>query len=309
MSAPEIAVILPCFNEAAAIAEVVADFRRALPAARICVFDNNSTDNTIALAKSAGAEVMRVRAQGKGNVLRHAFALVDAELYVVADGDGTYDAAQAPALVELLETDGLDMVVGVRRDIEQDAFRSGHVFGNRLFNVMIGALFGHRTRDVFSGYRVLSRPFVRSFPALATGFEIETEMSLHAFCLQLPVAEVETNYRARPEGSASKLRTLQDGWRILFYILRLVKYMRPFLLGSCLAAFACIVSLLLGIPIVIEFIGTGAVPRLPTAVAAASIMLIAVIAFVTGVILDSVSYAQREQKRLAYLGVARRRRS
>ena len=303
MTPPDIAVILPCFNEGRVIADVVSDFRSALPAARVIVFDNNSTDNTAEEAVRAGAIVRKVVAQGKGNVIRAAFARIDADIYVVADGDGTYDASQAPALVDRLLSDDLDMVVGLRRSTEASAYRRGHVLGNRLFNGFVRNLFARGHNDIFSGYRVLSRPFVKSFPALSKGFEIETEMSLHALQLQLSFAEVETAYRARAGGTQSKLKTYRDGRRILFYMLKLLKQHKPLFLFWSIAAFAAVVALIIGTPVIVEYLGTGLVPRLPTAVAAASVMVIAVISFVSGVILDSVAYANLEQKRLAYLSV------
>lgn len=308
MHAPEIAVILPCYNEAVAIGGVVDDFRRALPQASIYVFDNASSDGTADVAAAAGAIVKRVSARGKGNVVRHAFALVEADVYILADGDGTYEAGRAPELVRRLTSDGLDMVVGTRQHDDRSAYRSGHVIGNRLFNVMIRWLFGKAFIDIFSGYRIFSRPFVKSFPALASGFETETEMSLHAIQLGLPCAEVPTKYAPRMEGSASKLKTFRDGSSILWFILRLLKHTRPLALFSALAGLAAAVSLILGVPVAIEFLHTGLVPRLPTALAAASLMVIATLGFATGLILDSVAYAQKESKRLAYLAADRRAR-
>ena len=303
MTSPRIAVILPCFNEGRVIADVVADFRSALPTARIIVFNNNSTDNTAEEAERAGAIVHKVVAQGKGNVIRAAFARIDADIYVLADGDGTYDASQAPTLVDRLLSDDLDMVVGLRRSTEAAAYRRGHVFGNRLFNAFVRNLFAGAHNDIFSGYRVLSRPFVKSFPALSKGFEIETEMSLHALQLQLTYAEVETAYGARADGTQSKLKTYRDGRRIFFYMLKLLKQHRPLFLFWFIAAIVAMVALIIGTPVITEYLSTGLVPRLPTAVAAASVMLIAVISFVSGIILDSVAYANLEQKRLAYLSV------
>jgi glycosyltransferase involved in cell wall biosynthesis len=306
MTLPRVAIILPCFNEGAAITGVVKDFRKALPRSSIYVYDNASTDDTGAKAKAAGAIVRTVRQRGKGNVLRQAFAQVDADVYVIADGDGTYDAASAPALVSALWDDQLDMVVGRREhEGECEAYRSGHQAGNRLFNWLVRHLFGEAFLDIFSGYRAFSRPFVKSFPALATGFETETEMSLHAIQLGLACLEVPTRYRARGEESQSKLRTYRDGVRILWYIARLLKHTRPLFFFATLAGLAATLSLALGAGVIAEFIETGLVPRLPTAVAAASVMIIAGVAFATGLILDSVAYAQQEQKRLAYLTIGR----
>jgi glycosyltransferase involved in cell wall biosynthesis len=307
MPTPHVAVILPCFNEAEAIARVVADFRAALPDATIYVFDNASTDATAAEATSAGAIVRRVRARGKGNVIRQAFAQIEAEVYVLADGDGTYDATRAAELIATLWQEQLDMVVGTRdHGGESDAYRSGHVAGNRLFNWIVQTFFGRAFIDIFSGYRVFSRPFVKSFPALATGFETETEMSLHALQLGLPCLEVATRYAPRVAGTASKLKTYSDGTRILWFIVRLLKHTRPLFLFAVLAWGAAVLSLGLGLPIAIEFVETGLVPRLPTAVVAASLMVIAAGALATGLILDGVAYTQRESKRLAYLSVSRR---
>lgn len=306
MAAPKVAVILPCFNEGAAITGVVEDFRAALPAADIYVFDNNSSDDTAAKAKAAGAIVRRVRQRGKGNVLRQAFAQVEADVYLIADGDGTYDAASAPELVATLWNERLDMVVGKREHGEEHAaYRGGHQAGNRLFNWLVQHLFGEAFADIFSGYRAFSRPFVKSFPALATGFETETEMSLHAIQLGLACVEIPTRYGARDEGSESKLRTYRDGARILWYIVRLLKHTRPLFFFAMLAAVAALASLAMGTGVVIEFLETGLVPRLPTAVAAASLMIIAGLGLGTGLILDSIAYTQQETKRLAYLSISR----
>jgi hypothetical protein len=285
---------------------VVEDFRRYLPSATIYVYDNNSSDDTIKEAKRAGAIVGQEALQGKGFVVRRALSQVDADVYVLADGDGTYDAASAPELVERLCSQQLDMVVGVREHVEQEAYRSGHRFGNKLFNFIIKWLFGEGFRDIFSGYRALSRPFVKSFPSLATGFEIETEMSVHALQLNLPTAEITTAYGKRPEGTESKLRTYQDGMWILIAVLRLLKHQRPLLMFGVIALLSAIVfSVAIGLPVVAEFLRTGLVPRLPSAVLAASLMVIAVISFVTGTILDSVAHAAAAQKRLFYLGIPR----
>ena len=304
---PTIAVVLPCCNEGKTIARVVEDFRRYLPSATIYVYDNNSSDETVAEARRAGAVVRQEAMQGKGFVVRRALAQIEADVLVLADGDGTYDAAAAPELVNLLCVQQLDMVVGVREPVEQEAYPSGHQFGNRLFNAIVTWLFGKGFRDIFSGYRVLSRPFVKSFPSIARGFEIETEISVHALQLGLPTAEVVTAYGKRREGTASKLRTYQDGASILLTILRLLRHQRPFLMFGVIALISALLSVTIGEPIIAEFLRTGLVPRLPSAVLAASLMVIAVIAFVTGIILDSVAHAAEEQKRLFYLSVSRRR--
>jgi hypothetical protein len=306
MSSPRVAVILPCFNEGAAIAGVVRDFRKALPAATIYVYDNASTDDTAAKARSAGAVVRTVRQRGKGNVVRHAFAQLDADVYLLADGDGTYDAASAQELISAVWDEQLDMAVGRRDHLgARDAYRSGHQAGNRSFNWLVRRLFGEGFRDIFSGYRAFSRPFVKSFPALATGFETEAEMSLHAIQLGLACVEIPTLYRERGEASHSKLRTYRDGARILWFITRLLKHLRPLFFFATIAGLAAGISLAMGSEIIVEFIETGLVPRLPTALAAATIMIIAGVSLATGLILDSVAYAQQETKRLAYLTVSR----
>jgi glycosyltransferase involved in cell wall biosynthesis len=306
MRSPDVVVLLPCFNEAATVGNVVADFRRALPDARIYVFDNASTDLTAAAAAAAGAIVKPVRMRGKGNVVRYAFAAIEADVYVIADGDGTYDASRAPELVNLLLDDMLDMVVATRdHGDDKSAYRNGHIIGNRIFNRIVRHLFGKAFIDIFSGYRVFSRPFVKSFPALAGGFETETEMSLHAIQLGLPCIEVATRYSSRAEGSGSKLRTYRDGTRIFWFILRLLKYSRPLALFTAFSALAVAASLILGVPVALEFMQTGLVPRLPSAVAAASLMVIGALSFATGLILDSVAYSQKEAKRLTYLAANR----
>lgn len=302
----KIAVILPCYNEAHSIKDVVLAFKNFLPRAKVYVFDNNSTDATAAEAAAAGAEVYAVRRQGKGHVVRQAFAQVEADVYVLADGDGTYDAAAAPAMVGTLLRDHLDMVVGTRAPVGEGAYRTGHHFGNRFFNWIVGKLFSETFTDIFSGYRILSRRFVKSFPALSSGFETETEMSLHAIQLGLPVLEVSTRYSERPAGSASKLKTLRDGSRILWFIVRLTKHTRPLLLFASTAALMTVIALGIGLPIIVEFLETGLVPRLPTAVAAASLIIVAAISLVTGVILDSIAYTQQEAKRLSYLATSPR---
>ena len=302
-----VVVILPCYNEGQTIRRVVEDFRASLPMARIYVFDNASTDDTASEAMAAGATVRRVRARGKGNVVRQAFAEIDADVYVLADGDGTYDSSRAPDLVCLLMDEHLDMVVGTRdHGNDAAAYRSGHVAGNHVFNRVIQLLFAKAFVDIFSGYRALSRPFVKSFPALAAGFETETEMSLHAIQLGLPCMEIPTEYKSRAEGSTSKLDTGRDGARILWFILRLLLHTRPLLLFATIAGSAAFVSLAIGVPVVIEFVETGLVRRFPTAVAAASLGIIAVVGLVTGLILDGVAHSQKENKRLAYLSLSRR---
>ncbi|MBC7950643.1 MAG: glycosyltransferase [Rhodospirillaceae bacterium] len=298
---PGVTVILPCYNEAAAIAQVVADFRAALPGADIVVFDNASTDGTAEMALAAGAQIIMEPIRGKGSVVRRAFAELDADVYVMADGDGTYHAASAPLMVEMLRRQRLDMVIGIREDHGGQVYPPGHRVGNRLFNHVVAALFGRGFTDIFSGYRVLSHRFVKSFPALSEGFEIETELAVHALQLRLPTAELGTPYGERSAGTESKLKTWSDGWRIGWAIVKLTKQHRPFLLFSWMACLLCVTSLALGIPIVMEFLATGLVPRLPTAVLAMGIMLLAALAFTTGLVLHGISVAQAETRRLHYL--------
>ncbi len=299
-----VAVLIPCYNEAVTIGAVVADFRAALPDAEIFVFDNNSRDGTAEVARRAGAVVRRERLQGKGHVVRRMFADIEADAYVLVDGDDTYEAAAAPAMLRLMVEEQLDMVTGARTGEAADAFRRGHRFGNQVLTGMVRFLFGNRTSDMLSGYRVFSRRFVKSFPALVGGFETETEFTVHALALQMPVGEVPTPYRGRPAGSQSKLSTWTDGVRILRTILLLVKEEKPFLLFSAIASVLFLLGLVLGIPVVVEFWATGLVRRLPTAVLASGLMVLAFLSFTSGVILDSVARGRRELKRLAYLAHA-----
>jgi len=300
---PRVAVLIPCFNEAEAIAQVIADFQAALPTATIYVYDNNSTDDTKVQAVQAGAIVRTETLQGKGNVVRRMFADIEAEVYVLVDGDGTYDAASATVMVEHLLANSLDMVNGARLATTVRAYRPGHVFGNKLLTGTVAAIFGSRIRDMLSGYRVFSRRFVKSFPALASGFETETELTVHALELRLPIAEILTPYRDRPPGSKSKLNTFRDGFRILRTIVYLVKEERPMLFFSSLASLLFISSLILGWPVVATFLETGLVPRLPTAVLAMGAMILSAVSFVTGLILGTVTLSRREMKRLHYLGL------
>jgi glycosyltransferase involved in cell wall biosynthesis len=304
MAEPRIAVILPCYNEEAAIAETVRGFRAALPQATVYVFDNNSGDRTMACAREAGAVVRSETRQGKGHVVRRMFADVDADIYVLADGDGTYESADAPALVARLRGEQLDMVVGSRlTTYEGEAFRRGHRFGNDLLTGFLGMCFGRTFTDILSGYRVFSRRFVKSFPALSRGFEIETELSVHALELRMPIAEVVTAYKARPAGSASKLRTYRDGWRILMMILNLFKRERPLAFFSIIAGALALAALLLAYPIVITYVETGLVPRFPTAILATGLMILSSLSLTSGFVLDIVTHGRREMKRLAYLGI------
>ncbi|WP_174297138.1 glycosyltransferase family 2 protein [Sphingomonas bacterium] len=303
IGATRVAVVLPCYNEEAAIAATVAGFRAALPGATIYVYDNNSRDRTVEVARAAGAVVRTERVQGKGAVVRRMFADVDADVYVMADGDATYDAASAPAMVARLVEERLDMVVGSRIGTAQAAYRRGHRFGNALLTGMLARLFGRSFTDILSGYRVFSRRFVKSYPALSTGFEIETDISVHALELRMPVAEVQTPYFERPEGSVSKLSTYADGWRITRTIATLYRIERPLLFfGSMGAAFAFL-AVLLSLPLVGTYWRTGLVPRFPTAVLATGLMILAFLSWFAGLILDTVVRGRREVRRLAYLAL------
>ena len=302
---PRTAVILPCYNEAAAIADVVATFRQHLPTATVYVYDNNSSDDTAEVARGAGAIVYTEPMQGKGNVIRRMFADVDADIYVMADGDGTYDAASAPRMVDRLIGDNLDMVVGTRKENSdaKKAYRPGHRFGNAVLTGFTGMLFGNRFNDMLSGYRVFSRRFVKSFPALASGFETETELAIHALSLRLPVAEVETPYADRAEGTESKLNTWRDGIRILLTILFLFKEFRPFPFFGAIFTLLFLAGLGMGAPVVFAFLETGLVERLPTAILATGVMTLAFLSLTAGLVLDSVSRGRVETKRLAYLSL------
>ncbi|NJC06223.1 glycosyltransferase involved in cell wall biosynthesis [Sphingomonas kaistensis] len=298
---PRIAVLLPCYNEEAAIGPTVAGFRAALPGATIYVYDNNSRDRTVEVARAAGAVVRTERQQGKGNVVRRMFADIEADIYVMADGDLTYDPAAAPAMVEMALSEQLDMVVGTRQHNAKDAYRGGHVLGNRLFTGLLSFLFARSFTDVFSGYRVFSRRFVKSFPVLSSGFEIETEMSIHALELRMPVGELATAYGARPEGSASKLSTFRDGWRILKVMLNLFRTERPWLFFGSVGALLVVAALILAVPLVLTYLDTGLVPRFPTAILITGLGIVAVLSFLAGLILDTVTHGRRELRRLAYL--------
>jgi len=301
---PRIAVLLPCYNEEAAIAATVAGFRSALPNSAVYVYDNNSRDRTREVAAKVGAIVRTESQQGKGHVVRRMFADIDADVYVMADGDLTYDPKAAPAMVDQLIAKQLDMVVGTRRHEEKDAYRGGHVLGNRIFTGLLSGLFGRSFSDIFSGYRVFSRRFVKSFPVLSSGFEIETEMSVHALELRMPVGEVETAYAARPEGSESKLSTYSDGWRILKTIVTLYRIERPVLFYGSIGALLLALAVVLAVPLVITYINTGLVPRFPTAILVTGIVVIAVLCFFAGLILDTVTRGRREMRRLYYLSLA-----
>ena len=297
-----LAVLVPCYNEEVAIAKVVKDFRAALPGAAIFVFDNNSADNTAAAARAAGAEVYREKHQGKGYVVRRMFTDVEADIYVLVDGDATYDAPSARAMVERLLEDRLDMVVANRIDREQAAYRAGHRTGNRLLTSFVASVFGPSFNDMLSGYRVFSRRFVKSFPVLSGGFEIETELTIHALELGLAVAEIDTPYYARPKGSASKLNTWGDGFRILRTIVKLYRAERPLPFFGAIGLMLAIISVGFGSSVVITYMETGLVPRLPTAVLATGLMILAFLSGAIGLVLDTVTRGRREMKLLAYLG-------
>jgi glycosyltransferase involved in cell wall biosynthesis len=300
---PRVAVLIPCFNEEATIAETVKGFRSSLPGATVYVYYNNSSDRTGTIAKKAGAVVRSERQQGKGHVVRRMFADIDADLYVMADGDLTYDPKAAPEMVKLLLDEQLDMVVGTRKHEAKEAYRGGHVLGNRVFTGLLAGLFGRSFNDIFSGYRVFSRRFVKSFPVLSSGFEIETEMSVHALELRMPVGEVETRYLARPEGSESKLSTFSDGWRILKTIGTLYRVERPVLFYGMIALALVVAAFLLSIPLIVTYLHTHLVPRVPTAILVTGMTIVSVLCFFAGLILDTVTRGRREMRRLAYLAL------
>lgn len=298
-----IAVCIPCFNEEVTVASVVKRFRNALPSAAIYVYDNNSTDRTVEVARASGAFVRSETQQGKGHVVRRMFADIDADIYVMADGDDTYHAESVAALIALMLSGPFDLVNGARVTPSKEAYRRGHRFGNAMLTFMVGFLFGHRSEDMLSGYKVFSRRFVKSFPASSGGFDIETELLVHALELGMPISEIPTPYGDRPAGSASKLRTYSDGFRILFRIVELVRQEKPLVFFGVIAMVMAAGALLLGAPVVEEFIATGLVPKLPTAVLAASIGILSALSFSAGLILDLVQTGRHEAKKLFYLGI------
>ena len=300
---PRIAVLIPCHNEEVAIGKVVEDFARVLPEAKIFVYDNNSTDRTIEVARAAGAIVATERLQGKGNVVRRMFSDIEADAYVLVDGDNTYDASSALSMLDILFAEGVDMVTGTRVTTIQGAYRRGHRFGNALLTGIVANIFGDRITDMLSGYRVFSRRFVKSFPALSSGFETETELTIHALELRMPLAELETPYRDRAEGSTSKLNTYKDGVRIIFTILTLVKEERPLQFFSLIALILFLLGVGISIPILIEFHRTHLVPRFPTAFLAVGIVLLSFLSLVCGLVLDSVARGRKEAKRMMYLSI------
>lgn len=298
-----LAVLVPCYNEEAAVATVVRDFRAALPHAAIYVYDNNSRDHTVEVARAAGAIVRGEPLQGKGNVVRRMFADIEADVYVLVDGDATYHAASAPTMVDRLVRERLDMVVGCRVDSEDAAYRAGHRLGNALFTGSVARMFGNRFTDILSGYRVFSRRFVKSFPGLAKGFEIETELTVHALELRMPIAEMSTPYGARPAGSQSKLSTFKDGFRILLMMAALFKDERPLQCFSIVFGVLAAVSVALAVPVIQTYMETGLVPRFPTAILATGVMLLGFLSLTCGFVLDTVTHGRRELKRLSYLSI------
>ncbi len=300
---PHIAVLVPCYNEEAAIAKVVRDFRAALPEAIIYVYDNNSRDHTVEVARAAGAVVCTEPRQGKGNVVRRMFADIEADIYVLVDGDDTYDAGAAPRMVQVMRETGCDLLTACRIHTDAAAYRPGHVLGNRLLTGLTAWLFSVKLPDMLSGYRVFSRRFVKSFPFTAEGFAIETELTVHAVRLLMPMESMETCYKERPVGSVSKLNTWRDGFRILNAIGHLVREERPLIFFSVLFAILALLSVLIAVPVVHEFVQTGQVPRLPTAILATGLMLLAFLSLTCGLILDTVTRGRWEQKRMAYLAM------
>lgn len=304
----QVAVIVPCRNEAASISNVVRDFRAALPGATIFVYDNNSDDETASIASEAGAVVRSELLPGKGNVVRRMFADIDADIYILVDGDDTYDAASAGKMVEKLESGILDMVTAVRVSVDDDSYRPGHVFGNFVLTGIVALIFGSRSSDLLSGYRAFSRRFVKSFPALTSGFEIETELTVHALELRMPIAEIETPYSSRPTGSESNLRTIQDGFRILRTIILLAKNERPLSFFGLFFTILAGAAVILSWPVFTTYLETGLVPRFPTALMSTGLMLLAFLSMACGIILDTVTRGRQEMKRLYYLSIARHRR-
>lgn len=302
----EVALIVPCYNEEATIADVITGFREAMPELQIYIFDNNSTDSTVDVAAKNGANVVQVSLRGKGNVVRRMFSDVESDIYVMVDGDATYDPKSIKAMIDKLIDEKLDMVVGCRetcQEIADAAYRRGHQWGNRLLTQTVVKIFGGQFTDMLSGYRVFTRRYVKSFPALSKGFEIETELTVHALELRMPYGEVKTPYGARPEGSQSKLSTYRDGLRILRTICKLYVAERPFTFFSVAAVLLAFISVALAIPLVIEYFQTGLVPRFPTAILSASMMICALLSFVCGIILGNVTLGRAELKRLAYLAI------
>jgi glycosyltransferase involved in cell wall biosynthesis len=296
-----VVVLIPCYNEENTITSVVNSFKEYLPCATIYVYDNGSTDDTVKVAKEAGAIVVSVQNRGKGNVVRKMFADINADIFVMVDGDSTYTAADAPRMVDLLISANVDMVVAVRNAKSENAYRSWHKIGNKFFNFILKVLFNSTYRDIFSGYRVFSRRFVKTFPVASGGFDIEAELSIHSLTLSIPFAEIESAYLERPANSNSKLQTFRDGFRILCSILRLLKETKPLLFFGAISLIAFILALIFVYPIIVAFFETGLVPRLPTVVLSSGLMMISFLSLTCGMILDSVSQARLEMKKLHYL--------
>jgi glycosyltransferase involved in cell wall biosynthesis len=299
----KIAVLVPCYNEEAAIAKVVADFRTVLPQATVYVYDNNSRDQTMTRAGEAGAVVRREQRQGKGNVVRRMFADIEADIYVLVDGDDTYDAAASPRMIAKMIEDGVDLLTARRVHTDAAAYRTGHVLGNRMLTGLTALLFRVHLSDMLSGYRVFSRRFVKSFPFTAEGFAIETELTVHAVRLMMPMSEMDTRYKERPVGSVSKLNTFRDGFRILGTIFYLVREERPLIFFATIALLFVAVAVIIGAPLIPEYWHTGLVPRLPTAVLATGLMVIGFLSLTCGLILDTVTRGRWEAKRMAYLAI------
>lgn len=302
-TAPVVAAIVPCFNEEAAVGAVVSDLKRAVPGIEVYVYDNNSTDRTRTVAEAAGAVVRSEEARGKGNVLRRAFADIEADVYVMIDGDDTYDAHALPTMIDKLMAGPYDHVLGVRRQLTETAYRAGHELGNKGFNWLVSHVFGDSVSDMLSGYRVMSRRFVKSFPAASRGFELETELTVHVMSIRAPKAEVPVGFRDRPQGSESKLRTYHDGFRILSLISHLVRHERPLFFFGAIGLVLIALAVILGVPILAEFVETGLVPRLPTTVLSMGIGMFGALAIVIGLVLDGVLRARREMSRLIYLSL------
>ena len=301
ISQPRIAVLIPCYDEEVTITKVIHNFQSALPDAVIYVYDNNSTDRTADIARAAGAVVRFEKRQGKGNVMRSMFRDIEADFYIMTDGDNTYDAGLAASMLKLAIDSHYDVVNCIRKGDESQAYRPGHVLGSKLLTKAVNAIFGNYIQDMLSGYKVLSRRFVKSFPIQSMGFDIETEIAIHALQLQIPIAHVEGNYYARTPGSESKLRTVYDGFKILKLIISLFRHEKPLPFFSYIGFILVIISLALGIPVVYHFFETGLVPKLPTAVLSMGIMLIAFLSFMTGIILDTVTKGRIENKMIAFL--------
>lgn len=297
----KVAVLIPCYNEELTIAKVVKDCKKYLPEAEIVVCDNNSTDKTAETAKKAGAKVMFEGRQGKGNAVRRMFADIDADVYVMTDGDGTYDIKAIPNLIKILQDEKSDMVVGVRKETEDACYRSGHRGGNKVLTKIVELVLEYKLRDMLSGLRVFSKRFVKTFPAESKGFEIETELTIFALSRRLPIKEIDTNYFSRPEGSFSKLSTYKDGIRILKTIVFLIKEECPMMFFGMISLFLFLIGLGLGIPVVIEYLNTGLVPRFPTAILASSLMICSFISLLMGIVLESVDKVKKEIGRANYL--------